>query len=252
MCYVIELMEKYLSTDSMTVTFEKNVGIKMNYIKWTMTSDHDYLVTTTRIKGADFMPFKFTSYFGAIMNPKITTVQTIRTPLKCQMSKSDYVSEQQCLVNDFFNKDFSPCPVKCVPIQMRGFRHVNSSFELKNCNKLDNEVCNGGPIVWNELMERFKKCKKPCSVTSYDHSVLEMKEMTMIKDNENEATFEFVNSDVTLVEKEVLLYDFSDMIGTVGGSLGVAVGISFFAIVSCCIDNFFELLKMFQTKTLFN
>ena len=252
MCYVIELMEKYLSTDSMTVTFEKNVGIKMNYIKWTMTSDHDYLVTTTRKKGADFMPFKFTSFFGAIMNPKITTVQTIRNPLKCQMYNSDYVSEQQCLVNDFFNKDFSPCPVKCVPIQMRGFRYVNSSFELKNCYKLDNEVCNGGPIVWNELMERFKKCKKPCSVTSYDHSVLEMKEMTMIKDNENEATFEFVNSDVTLVEKEVLLYDFSDMIGTVGGSLGVAVGISFFAIVSCCIDNFFEVLKMFQTKTLFN
>ena len=70
--------------------------------------------------------------------------------------------------------------------------------------------------------------------------------------DENRVTFEFVNSDVTLVEKEVLLYDFSDMIGTVGGSLGVAVGISFFAIVSCCIDNFFELLKMFQTKTLFN
>jgi hypothetical protein len=108
---------------------------------------------------------------------------------------------------------------------------------------------NGGPIVWNELKERFKKCPKPCSAISYDHSVLEM---TMIKDSENEATFEFVNSDVTLIEKEVLLYDFSDMIGTVGGSLGVAVGISFFAIVSCCIDNFFELLKMFQTKTLFN
>lgn len=244
MCYVIELIDKYLLTDSMTLTFEKNVGMKMDYVKWTMTSDHDYLVTTTRIKGADFKPFKFTSFFGAIMNPKITTVQTIRNPLKCQMYNSDYVSEQQCLVNDFFDKDFSPCPVKCMPIQMRGFRYVNSSFELTNCNKLDDEVCNGGPIVWNELMERFKKCKKPCSVTSYDHSEG--------NDNDNEATFEFVNSDVVLVEKEVLLYDFSDMIGTVGGSLGVAVGISFFAIVSCCIDNFFELLKMFETKTLFN
>ena len=252
MCYVIELMDKYLLTDSMTLTFEKNVGIEMNYVKWTMTSDHDYLYTTTHKKGADFMPFKFTSFFGANMNPEITTVQTIRNPLKCQMYNSDYVSEQQCLVNDFFDKDFSPCPVKCIPIQMRGFKYVNSSFELKNCNKLDNEVCNGGPTVWNELKDRSKKCTKPCSAISYDHSVLEMKEMTMIKDSENEATFEFVNSDVTLIEKEVLLYDFSDMIGTVGGSLGVAVGISFFAIVSCCIDNLFGLLKMFQSKTLFN
>ena len=252
MCYVIELMDKYLLTDSMTLTFEKNVGIKMNYVKWTMTYDHDYLVTTTHKKGADFMPFKFTAFFGAIMNPKITTVQTLRNPLKCKKHNPDYVSEQQCLVNVFFDKDFSPCPVKCIPMQMRGFRYVNSSSELKNCNKLDDEDCNGGPTVWNELRKRFKKCKKPCSVISYDHSALEMKEMTMIRDNENEVTFEFENSEVSLVEKEVLLYDFSDMIGTVGGSLGVAVGISFFAIFSCCIDNFFELLKMFQTKTLFN
>ena len=79
-----------------------------------------------------------------------------------------------------------------------------------------------------------------------------MKEMAVFKDNENETTFEFVNSDVILLEKEVLIYDFSDMIGTVGGSLGVAVGISFFTVISCCIDNFLELLKMFQTKTLFN
>ena len=79
-----------------------------------------------------------------------------------------------------------------------------------------------------------------------------MKEMTAFEDSENEATFEFVNSDVSLIEKEVLIYDFSDMIGTVGGSLGVAVGISFFGVISCCIDNFVELLKMFQTKTLFN
>ena len=252
MCYVIELMDKYIPSDFLTVTVEKNEGIKMDYVKWTMTSDHEYLRVALGFMWSTLdIPLRFNSFFGDILNQEITTVQTIRNPLKCHPDP-DYVSEQQCLVNDFFNKDFSPCPVKCVPIQMRGFRHVNSSFELKNCNKLDNEVCNGGPIVWNELMERFKKCKKPCSVTSYDHSVLEMKEMTMIKDNENEATFEFVNSDVTLVEKEVLLYDFSDMIGTVGGSLGVAVGISFFAIVSCCIDNFFELLKMFQTKTLFN
>ena len=252
MCYVIELTDKYLSSNAPTVTVKRNKGVKMEYVKWTMTSDHDFLGVFNSRLGKDVMPFKFTSYFRGKMNQRITTMQSIRNPLKCKMYDTDYVSEQQCFVNDFFDKDFSPCPIKCLPIQMRGFRYVNSSFELKNCNKLDNEVCNGGPIVWNELMERFKKCKKPCSVTSYDHSVLEMKEMTMIKDNENEATFEFVNSDVTLVEKEVLLYDFSDMIGTVGGSLGVAVGISFFAIVSCCIDNFFELLTMFQTKTLFN
>ena len=39
--------------------------------------------------------------------------------------------------------------------------------------------------------------------------------------DEDEASFQFINSPV---EKEVLLYDLSDVIGTIGGSLGVAVG----------------------------
>ena len=80
-------------------------------------------------------------------------MQTIRNPLKCHPDP-DYVSEQQWLVNDFFDKDFSPCPVKCIPLQMRGYRYVNSSSDLKNCNKLDDEV-----IQWNrsETIRRAKQ-----------------------------------------------------------------------------------------------
>ena len=252
MCYLIELKDKYLIKEYITLTVEKKEGININNVKWTMTSDHDFLGVFNSRLGKDVMPFKFTSYFRGKMNQRITTVQSIRNPLKCKMYNTDYVSEQQCFVDDFFDKDFSPCPIKCLPIQMRGFRYVNSSSDIKNCNKLEDEVCNGGPTVWKELDKHFKKCKKPCKISSYDHSLLEMREFIILKDNKNEASFEFVNSEVTLVEKEVLLYDFSDMIGTVGGSLGVGVGISVFAIISCCIDNFLELLNMFRTKTLFN
>ena len=255
MCYVLELKDSYILSQSLSLTVEKNEDIKMDYVKWTMTSDHDYLGVTTTRKVADAMPYKFTSKFGGIMNPKITTVQTIRNPLNMNCEyHPDYVSEQQCLVFEFFDQDFSPCPIKCLPIQMRGFRYVMSNFssDVSNCDKFDDEVCNGGPTLWNELDKRLEKCIKPCRFSSYHHSRLEMKEIAVFKDNENEATFEFVNSDVILLEKEVLIYDFSDMIGTVGGSLGVAVGISFFTVISCCIDNFLELLKMFQTKTLFN
>ena len=72
--------------------------------------------------------------------------------------------------------------------------------------------------------------------------------MTLIIDNENEASFALINSDISPVEKEVLLYDLSDLLGAVGGSLGVGVGISVFAVISCCIDNFFKLLNMFQSR----
>ena len=250
MCYLIELKEKYILTDNLVFTVVKNDGIKIDYVEWTMTSDHDYLGTTYTNVG--FMPFKFSSNFGDILNQKISTVQTMRHPLKCKKYNLDYTSEEQCLVSYFFNKDFSPCPVKCIPIQMRGFRYINSSSDLKNCKNLDEEICISGPSVWKELQERFGKCMKPCRVSTYDYSLIRIKELTYITDEKNEATFEFFNSEVIQVEKEVLLYDFSDFIGTVGGSLGVGVGISVFAIISCCIDNFLELLNMFQSKTLFN
>ena len=249
MCYLIELKEKYILTDNLVFTVVKNDGIKMDYVEWTMTSDHDYLGATYTKVG--FMPFKFSSNFGDILTQKISTVQTIRHPLKCKKYNLDYVSEQQCLVSYFFNKDFSPCPVKCIPIQMRGFRYINSSSNLKNCDKLDDEICNGGPTVWKELLKHYEKCSKPCRVSSYDASLQEKKDMTFIKDNQNEASFEFVNSNIIPVEKEVLLYDLSDVIGTVGGSLGVGVGISVFAVISCCIDNFLELMNIFQNKALF-
>ena len=241
-------MDKFIASDFMSLTVERKDGIKMDHVTWTMTSDHDYLVTTTYKKGADVMFLKFTLYFGANINPRITIMETIRNPLKCKISNGDYISEQQCLVSHFFDKDFSPCPVKCIPIQMRGFRYVNSSSELTNCNKLEDEICNGGPIVWKELKKHFKRCKKPCSISSYDHSMLEKMDMLYITDEKNEATFAFFNSDVVQVEKEVLLYDLSDLIGTVGGSCGIGVGISVFAVISCCIDSFLKLLNMFRRK----
>ena len=251
MCYVIELMDKYLSSNAPTVTVKRNEGDKMEYVKWTMTSDHDYLGVMHNKMWIDFKPFKFTSKFGDIMSQKITAVQTIRSPLNCTMYNADYISEQQCLANNFFEKDFSPCPHKCIPIQMRGFRYINSSLYIKDCDRLDDEVCHGGPTVWKELENRFAKCIKPCRMSSYDQSMIEMKEMTYINVDKDEATFLIVNSNISPVEKEVLLYDFSDAIGTIGGSLGVFVGVSFFAVISCCIDKFFEILNIFQTKTLF-
>ena len=129
---------------------------------------------------------------------------------------------------------------------MRGFRYINISSNLKDCNNLDDEICIGGPSVWKELQERFEKCMKPCKVSSYDYSVIKIMELTYITDEKNEATFEFFNSEVIQVEKEVLLYDFSDLIGTIGGSCGIGVGISVFAVISCCIDSFSKLLNIFQ------
>ena len=38
------------------------------------------------------------------------------------------------------------------------------------------------------------------------------------------------------METEVLVYDTSDMIGAIGGSLGLFLGFSFFDVISKCLD----------------
>ena len=167
MCCVIENVDNYTSMDQMTVTIEKNEEIYLDYVTWRMTTDNDYLGATHR-NVADFMPFQFEVYFGVKRSQKITIVETIKKLLKCKMYYPDYVSQQ-----DFFNKDFSPCTIKCIPIQMRGFRYVNASSDLKNCKRLEHEVCNSGSTVWKGLVKKFKKCKKPCKVSLYDDSLIE-------------------------------------------------------------------------------
>ena len=113
-------MDKYFNYQSLTLTLEKNEDSEMKSIKWSLTSDVDYLEATHRLWGSDNMYFKFPLEFGDIMTPKITTVKTIKKPLKCKMYKADYVSQQQCLVYEFYDADFTACPTKCIPIQMTG------------------------------------------------------------------------------------------------------------------------------------
>ena len=131
---------------------------------------------------------------------------------------------------------------------MRGFRYVDDSLTLPNCPKLEDEICNGGPEVWTGLNSKFSQCLKPCRVSIYTDSRIESRVMTYSTDTENQATFLFVTSKIRDLEKELLVYDTNDVIGTIGGTLGIAVGLSVFGVFSCFIDKFLDLLNVFQKQ----
>ena len=42
-----------------------------------------------------------------------------------------------CLVDNFNSEKFSPCPIKCIPIQMKGFKYVNDSKILAEATYLE-------------------------------------------------------------------------------------------------------------------
>ena len=234
MCYMIESMQHF-DYGSMTGTIEKN-DMDIKFVKIWITSNFDFLDATTFLKSY-LVPFHFILPFGGIHLTEITFRETVIKPFNCKTSNTEYVSKWQCFVNIFLNEQFSPCPVKCIPIQMIGHRYVNKSISLPNCAKLEDEICNGGPKVWKTIADEFPKCLKPCKMVTYKDSQLELRQPTFLKTEETLAHFELFMNSIRKIEKQVLVYDTNDAIGAIGGLLGLFLGFSFFDVISKFLDN---------------
>jgi hypothetical protein len=234
MCYIIESKQQF-DVNLMTATVEKS-NTDINFVKVWITSNNDFLVTTSMLESF-LVPFQFTVPFGEIRYTQITIKESMIKPLNCKKSDTEYVSEWQCFVNIFINEHFSQCPIKCIPIQMIGFNYVNKSISLPNCAIREDEICMGGPKVWNTLNNEFSKCPKPCKMITYKDSQLELREPTFLKTGQTLANFKLIINSIRKIEKEALVYDTNDAIGAIGGSLGLFLGFSFFDVISKFLDN---------------
>ena len=200
MCYIIESPKQRFDFPYMTVTIEKR-DMDMDYVKIWITANYDFLSLTHSTEG-DNVPFQFDAPFTGNYIYRIRFRETIVKPLNCKTSDTEYVSDQQCLVNMFSAENFSPCPIKCVPIQMKGLQYLNKSISLTNCTKLEDEICNGGPKVWKTLDLEFSNCVNPCKMVTYKDSRLDwyepmyMKEQlqgSIIKEDSDQAKKGFVD-----------------------------------------------------------
>ena len=127
---------------------------------------------------------------------------------------------------------------------MKGSRYVRNISNLADCTNFDDEICNSGPTVWIPLMKLYEsKCKKPSKIITYAESAIEY---IFHNFTNNETGFQYVAGSTQIVESELLVYDTNDMIGSIGGSLGLFLGFSFFGIISQCIDMFLQLATKIQ------
>ena len=120
---------------------------------------------------------------------------------------------------------------------MEGYKYLPNSKNLTKCANLEDEICNGGPKVWGPIISLFN-CPKPCKIITYTGSIVEY---SYYNNTENEASFWFEAGPVKTLGKEVLVYDTNDMIGSIGGSLGLYLGFSFYGITSTFIDKMRDL-----------
>ena len=118
---------------------------------------------------------------------------------------------------------------------MKGFKYLPNYENLIECKNLEDEICIGGPAVWSKMI-RIMDCIKPCKINTYKGSDIEY---SYYNSTSNDAHFSFQLGMVKTVARELLVYDTNDMIGSIGGSLGLFLGFSFFGIVSFFIDKLF-------------
>ena len=243
MCYIIECRVPFdpnnpVSIYSMWLTIEKTANIKGINV-W-MTSQYDYL-SITHISRFDHSPFKTTVPFGSPNRPKVLAIENEIQNLNCKTSDPKYLSFEQCLVDLFVSMDSLKCPTKCIPIQMKGFKYINESVNLKDCTKIEDEICIGGPKIWKNLKKLYFKCPMPCKLNSYGLSQVEQVSSVYNDVNQNEAILTIHIMETRKITTEVLLYDTNDMIGAIGGSLGLFLGFSFFQSLSKCVEKIFEI-----------
>ena len=232
MCYIIEPRQAF---KYMTIAIEKQEDKEIDSVNVMLTSDYQYLKPVS-FPTINSETFEFRVPFGGTYKTQTMIMETMIKPLKCKSSDS-YVSDMQCFANLFFSKDLSPCPVKCLPIQMKGFQYANKSATIEDCTQLEDEICNGGPFIAKQMEHAYQNCLKPCEETTYKDSVAKLVEPMYLTEGKNKALFDIFMSNVQKVEKEVLVYDTNDMIGAIGGSLGLFLGFSFFDVICKCLDN---------------
>ena len=108
---------------------------------------------------------------------------------------------------------------------------------LKNCTPSE-EFCvekDGTDFV---LQYSANKCPKPCNLTKFSADLV-------YKDYGFENSSHILHLEITYpssyvtVFEEYPIYDFSGMVGSVAGSLGVCVGFSIFDVLSRIVDKMF-------------
>ena len=72
--------------------------------------------------------------------------------------------------------------------------------------------------------------------TSYTHSQIESFESNYVEKNPNQVHLSLKANRIKRIETEILIYDVLDMIGALGGSLGLYLGFSFFDLISKYTD----------------
>ena len=128
----------------------------------------------------------------------------------------------------------------CLPVRFKSFLNLIPEFDskIKLCNTWKEEIENTA-IVWRFQMEIMNSCPTSCIQYQYRGEMSSWKGFTE-DPNKIEIFYLFPTNRVQIFE-EYLMFEFNDLIGTIGGHSGLFIGFSFYGFIS-------EMIQYIQSK----
>ena len=140
------------------------------------------------------------------------------------------------------NKKNFTCDNVCVPLYFEPIANT-IKHDIPNCVKAEDYYCMYGPQL-QFIVPMASETLKPCMVQHPKISGEKGAKTPSTEDEKNpkEHTFHLIvdMGDNREVNKEYLIYDTLSLIGTVGGTLGLFVGFSFYEFFLAVIDFFLD------------
>ena len=154
----------------------------------------------------------------------------------------EFKSQFHCFASKIFNVNLTNCTEQCIPLQLTGFLNIAKPIQNEICKNISQDICYQTVIGRYETI--FNTCLPSCELKSYDvtHSENPEKYGTGTKSTYFAITS---SSKVRILNQEYLVYDTIGLIGTVGGSLGLFVGFSFFDLFCTLFDRFMDKLVQY-------
>ena len=225
-----ETMDAFMQGGYRTIqiTFNKSIPEENlpTELKVYLTSEKNtYGILTNQWMDGEMFEFEVNQNFHKVIDLK----QEKYIYLQKAKSKCSHESFYECLVKRIVATDFKNCHKKCNPM----------TFTLPSSEEYDKiHLCTEKerPCANNLLVHLFQNtttqiCKKLCQILQYSGKLV------MVYDHKQgpynfSFRYRFAPPHTAKIFEEYLIYDIVNMVGSVGGNLGMWIGFSFTGFIS--------------------
>ena len=182
------------------------------------------------------------SNFGSKLSPSVRLnmkkTEYLPKTSKCSMTKSYY----ECLATMLYlQKHTNSCQKACLPHFLKDFSKIDGNHS-PICESIEDQFCRFLEIA-KVVRKSYDVCKISCQQSTYEAKI---RNMHWNVADPNQAHLYLIFSSLNILEeKETLAFGVVEMVGYVGGTLGLFIGFSFYGLFSYPLEKLLH-----QTSTM--